>query len=367
VAGDSFPEQIAAFCVSALASGTMFLRWWRMNEEGRRRVWWLYGWFSGLMLCGSMFGAVAWGANMQNLVLNFNTFNNPLSTLKQFQILSYVAQIRHWIAAFSVTYAMEFLCLSVAKLMVLDRMKDFAAEGVSRLWVIGGRVVMAAVVAGSVVGLGVNIVVAVYYERAAELFSAASAAYAANNTTDGDNFRSLGVQQDQLAAFTRSVQLFSEVTVLLVIIVAFAVVGAACARRVSSALPDMPDAFAAAGRQLRLQIVGTAASVFVTFLLRAVFSTWFALAFELQDGAKFASCPNKSECDASCYNVYKLMQRWFIYTPEFQLTIVLISSPLALLVALWGMTSGRTLQLMQKNRRQANTMRASMLRGTGTG
>ena len=27
-----------------------------------------------------------------------------------------------------------------------------------------------------------------------------------------------------------------------------------------------------------------------------------------------------------------------IYTPEFQLTITLISSPLALLVALWGMT-----------------------------
>jgi len=361
MAGDAFPEQIAAFCVSALASGTMFFRWWRMDGEGRRRVWRLYGWFSGLMLCGSMFGAVAWGANMQSLVLNFNTQNNPSSTLTKAQLFLSYAQIRRWIAAFSVMYALEFLCLSLAKLMVLDRMRDFVAEGMSRRWVVGGWVVLAAVVAGNVVGLGGNIAAAVYFERTAEFYSAASAAAAANNT-DHVNFQNLAVQQEQLAASTRAMQSFCEVAVLLVIIVAFAVVGAACVRRVSSALVDMADAAAAAGRQLRLQIVGTAVFVFVTFLLRAVFSTWYALAFELQDGAKFASCPNQSKCDASCYNVYKLMQVWFIHTPVFQLTVVLISSPLALLVALWGMTSERTLLLMQSKRGQTNTMRDSMLR-----
>jgi hypothetical protein len=36
-------------------------------------------------------------------------------------------------------------------------------------------------------------------------------------------------------------------------------------------------------------------------------------------------------------------------TPEFELTIVLISSPVALLVALWGMTSDRALQLMRQS------------------
>ncbi len=55
------------------------------------------------------------------------------------------------------------------------------------------------------------------------------------------------------------------------------------------------------------------------------------------------------------YNVYELMRLWLLYTPEFQVMVVLISSPLALIVALWGMTSERTLQLMQSNRRQANT------------
>ena len=324
-----------------------------MDGQRQRRVWRLYGWFSGLMLCGSMFGAVAWGANMQNLVLNINTQSNPSSFLTpDAEALSYLAQIRRWIAAYSVAYALEFLCLSVAKLIVLDRMTDFAADGMSRRWFVGVRVVLAAVVAGNVAGLGCSVAAAVYFERTAEFYSAASAAIAANNTADYKSFFSLGMQQSQLAASTRALQSFCELAVLLVIIVAFSVVGAACARRISSALLDMNDAFAAAGRQLRLQIVGTAASVFVTFLLRAVFSTWYALAFELENSADILSCPRQNPCDAPCVNVYRLMQLWFIYTPEFQLTVVLISSPLALLVALWGMTSERTLQLMQSNRRQ---------------
>jgi len=351
----------------------MFLRWWRMDGEGRRRVWRLYGWFSGLMLCGSCCGAVAWGAGMQVLVLKINNtgpasiLHSSTSLTKAYFYFSF-AQALRWAAAFLVTYALEFLCLSVAKLMVLNRMSDFAApkgDGMSRRWVVWGRVVMAAVVAINVVGLVGSVAAAVKFERSAESFSAASAAYAANNTADADNLASLGFQQKQLALSAEAVQLICEIAVLLLIIIAFAVVGAACARRVSSALVDMPDAFAASGRQLRLQIVGTAAFVFATFLLRAVYSTMFALANALQDDG--TNCPSNNVCDASCYNVYELMRMWLLNTPEFQVTVVLISSPLALLVALWGMTSKHTLQLMQSNRRQMNTMGDSMLRGTESG
>jgi hypothetical protein len=38
------------------------------------------------------------------------------------------------------------------------------------------------------------------------------------------------------------------------------------------------------------------------------------------------------------------MSQWMSITPEFQVTIVLVSSPLTLLVALWGMTSKVALQ-----------------------
>ena len=356
----------------------MFWRWRRMDGEGRRGVWRLYGWFSGLMLCGSCFGAVAWGADMQFLVLSFNLNNNPSSTLTNAQYYSMLAQASRWIAAFVVTYAMEFLCLSAAKLMVLDRMMEFAmrkGEGVWRRWVVGGRVVMAAVVAGNVVGLGGNVAAAVYFQRTAESFSAASAAFAANNTADANNFVNLANQQDQLATSTQSLQSFCEVAVLLLIIVAFAVVGAACARRLSSEQQRHDDnpfvnaadaaAAAPAWRQLRLRIVGTAAFVFVTFLLRAVYSTMFALANELQNNSNVVNCPSSNPCDASCYNVYSLMQSWLFLTPEFQLIVVLISSPLSLLVALSGMTTERALRQMQSNRRQMVTTRDALLQGTG--
>jgi hypothetical protein len=371
VAGDDFLEQIAAYCVSAVAGGTMFRRWWRMDGEGRRRVWRLYGWFSGLMLCGSIFVAVDSGAGMQVLLLIFKATNDPSSTPNSAQFFASSAVYHRWAAAFVITYEMDFFCLSVAKLMVLDRMMDFAArltrqaDGISRRWVVGGRIVMAAVVAVNVVGLGGSVAAAVYFVQTADFNSAASTMYAANNSAEATNLVNLGLQQQQLGLTSQSVQMFCEAAVLLLIIVAFAVVGAACAHRVSSVLLDMTSAAAAAGRQLRLQIVCTTAFVFVTFLLRAVYSTMNALANGLQDSAQFSSCPNP--CDASCFNVYELMRVWLRHTPEFQIMVVLISSPLSMLVALWGMTSGRTLQLMQSNRRQMNTMRASMLRGTGAG
>jgi hypothetical protein len=42
------------------------------------------------------------------------------------------------------------------------------------------------------------------------------------------------------------------------------------------------------------------------------------------------------------------MQRWLLRTPEFRISIALISSPLAMIVSLWGMTS-RTLTQMHSN------------------
>ena len=42
-----------------------------------------------------------------------------------------------------------------------------------------------------------------------------------------------------------------------------------------------------------------------------------------------------------------------VYTPEFEAIIVLVSSPLALLVALWGMTPKSTLQLMESSRQES--------------
>jgi len=343
----------------------MFLRWRRMAEEDRRRVWRLYGWFSGLMCLGSVFGAVTWAAWMMTLVWIFSESQVPSGDNAQSWAMYANSQFAYWYSVFSITYAIEFLCLSVAKLLVLDRMADFAVpkgDGMSKRLAVGGRVVMAVVVLGNVVGLCANVAAAVFYKKAGDYSSAASAAFAANNTDAGNNMSVSAGNSFQVANDANSAQSVCEVAVLLIIIFAFAVVGIAGTRRVSSALANMSDEHRAAGRQLRRQIVGTAAFVFVTFLLRAAFAIMNALANGLQNNGAACGATDVNPCDSSCFNVYTIMQSWLQFTPELQLIVVLISSPLALLVALWGMTSKQTLQHMRAGHGQLVTLRSISVR-----
>ena len=333
-----------------------------MEEEHRQRVWQLYGWFSGLMCVGSVFGAVTWAFWMQSLVAGFTSSNPALSNAQAFSL---GAQSQYWNAAFYVPYAIEFLCLSVAKLLVLHRMADFAVpkgDGLSRRLAVGGRVVMAAVVVGNAAGLCGNVATAVLSKQTGDLYNAAAAA---NSTQAAYSFVAQADQKLTVANDAGSAQQFCEVAVLLLIIVAFAVIGTACARRLSSEQqlhddnPLVDAAYVAAAapawRQVRRQILGTAAFVFVTFLLRAVFSTTIALANALQ--IQVSGC---NDCDPSCSNVWTPIQFWLLFAPELQLSVMLISSPLALLVALWGMTSDRALQLMSSSRRQVVAIGDSM-------
>ncbi len=255
----------------------MFYLWRRLKEEDRGRVWRLYGWFTALMACGSCFGVVAWTASM----IYRARFFEAVDAENVVEYLSLLALSYRWRAAFLVTYAIEFLCLSAALLMVLDRISMFAAPDMPRRWALAGRVVMAAVVLGNAVGLAANLAAAVHYQSAAEATSTSSAAYSANNIEDGDYFNALGQQDVLRGGSSVSVQLFCEVVVLLLIVVVFVVAGVLSARRVSSRLlhVDAASAAAATGRALRLRVVATTAVVFAAFLLRSVFSTMFAFLF----------------------------------------------------------------------------------------
>jgi hypothetical protein len=333
----------------------MLYRWWRMEIEDQRRVWWLYGWFCALMLCGSCFGVVMIAAKTVNLASAFKG-NDAFLNGDFVQGSSLFSLSYSWLAVFTVTYALEFLCLSAAKLMVLDRMTNFAAgqdEGTKKRWAAGGRMVMAVVVLGNSVGVAANIASAVHAQKAAEASSTASALFAANSTQDGRELLIFTQMEIQLALSSSSVQSFSEVVVLLLIVAAFLVTGVFCIRRVSSGMFGLNAAAedaAMSSNTIRLQIVGTTSSVFVAFVLRSVVSTMFAVANQLQNSGNICSGVS-SRCDTSCYNIFTHLLQWMNYTPEFQLTTVLISSPLALLVALLGMTSRHTLQTMKSRNR----------------
>jgi hypothetical protein len=377
-------KQIGAFCLSAVASGYMFVRWWRLDEDGRQDVWRLYGVFTALMCVGSCVGAAAWSVSMLSaaaeITFSVNVrafpFPQPNPHYSPSQLLSFLATSFTFGSLFSLLYPVEVLCLSVVKLAVLDRMQHFSAtqgeSGRRERWVTAGRVVIVLVVAGGVVGICGNIVAVVYKLQAASLIKSAATAAANNSTSE-----SLGLFQQSTQAHHRSIQLqsiqsFSEMCTLLLIIATFIAVGIMCARRVDSSLPSMTARTGAKAKHLRRQIVVTVAVVFVTFLLRAVFASFNALSASLQhtddancmqlcsSSSSSSSAPN---CPAPLFNKYGDMQLFLAYTPELQIAVVLISSPLALLVALWGMTSDLALQAMKHSTRQSQPMRSSMLRG----
>jgi hypothetical protein len=337
----------------------MLYLWRRMDEEGQRRVWRLYGWFCGLMVCGSCFGAVTWAARMMQFENGFNG-QDAFSRGDPVQHSLLFALSYSWAAVFFVMYAIEFMCLSAARLMVLDRMSDFAAgqdEVARKRWAAGGRMVMAVVVLGNAVGLAANVAAAVHLQRAAVAASTASALFAANSTQLARESFSLINTEVQLVGSIAAVQSFCEVAVLLLIVAAFVAAGVACARVVSSnlLLVDAASAPAAVGRELRRQMVITTVVVFVAFVVRSVQSTMLAVSRQLQDGAR--RCPGVTGfCDPSCYNVFTHINQWAGNTPEFQVTIVLVSSPLTLLVALWGMTSKQTLEAMKSKEQDVPLM-----------
>jgi hypothetical protein len=330
----------------------MLFKWWKLGHEDRSRIWRLYGWFSGLAACGSCIGIVSWVAYMQFIVNNF-TASELLRDKNNFSNNLRFADYARWKAAYLVTYAVEFLCLSAAQLMVLDRMSEFAAARVSDTarWVTAGRGVMAVVVLGNAVGLAGNMAAAARMSAVYERSMLAYEQFAANNRSLGEEFAFQSKRLNDEAETISSVQAFCEVVVLLIIVLAFAVVGITCLARVKLMLRvgGADAAAVSAGKQVRSQILGTTATIFVAFLLRSVFAFMDAVSGAVSNSSNSCRGNTVGLCNATCYNMYTHMENWMTRTPEFRVSIVLISFPVSLLVALWGMTSGLMRRLMRNS------------------
>ena len=118
--------QIGSFCLSACASGYMFARWRRLDEDGRRDVWRLYGVFTMLMCMGSCVGAASWSLNALALADSYAFSYNIHSLHSQLSDRAYTpAQLAYklsasesYLASVRPMYALEFAFLSVVKLCV---------------------------------------------------------------------------------------------------------------------------------------------------------------------------------------------------------------------------------------------------------
>ena len=148
---------------------------------------------------------------------------------------------------------------------------------------------------------------------------------------------------------------------LVSIVVAIFLVGLISARRIHAALKaSLQESSRAAaeqlqmvldqGRALQLQVVSTCSAIFFSFLLRALYTTMFTVASALQNSDLY--CSDYTNRCSSCYNAPSHVLIWLLYTPSFHYSVLLLSGPLAMLVVLWGMTSGRALAVMLESCRR---------------
>jgi hypothetical protein len=236
------------------------------------------------------------------------------------------------------------------------------------------RVVVAAVVVGDVVGLCGSFAAAADHIQTSVYWRKTSAACCNSNSSEFLTLRSQARKLTERTASTASVYYFSEVVVLIIIVGSFSYVGCVSARVVRDRvqLIHASSAAAAVGKELHLSIMATTAFVFATFLLRLIYSAMFAFAFAFQDSANdIMSCssapssPSVQGFCSPCFNTcvrpcvpaiqkrniqrrFTHMLQWMDFTPQFQVIVVLVSSPLSLMVALWGMTSKKTLKMMRE-------------------
>lgn len=226
-----------------------------------------------------------------------------------------------------------------------------------------------------------------FFIQASGIHAEAVTAWAANDTVAGDGFYADGKAMMSKAAKTAGIDRFCEMAVLLMVLLAFCIVGFRSLRVVSSALRMLvtaknklavtmqpvnavdrsfstPQSTRASdaqqaqldrslqlvasasrkGRQLQQKVVFTFLFVFLTCLLRAAFQSFYGLAM---NGNNFGSLCAASPCDP-CKNQWTHINYWILYTPALQNIVILIASPVALLVALWGMTDVGAIEQMSQ-------------------
>jgi hypothetical protein len=253
-------------------------------------------------------------------------------------------------------------CIFASKLLILDRLLVFSklkSPGVTSLWATSARFLIIIVVVGNSIGFCCSVASSVFFSMASK-------------PLDYDAAMSDLSTGLQLMSFL----VFFETVCLLLIVTAFTIVGVMSARRIGSTLTFLQDSQSnslknsslkainapgdaapnsikapsraiTSGRALQNQIVVTCVVVFVSFVLRSMFMTMLALSLSLQNATNHCSNPVKGDRCSKCYNDWTRILVWILFTPEFAFMVFLLSQPVALVVALWGMSSGHTLAIMK--------------------
>jgi cytochrome bd-type quinol oxidase subunit 2 len=128
--------QAVVYAVSAAVSAFFFATWKRADDDLKSRVWRRYGWFCALAFVGSVGGLVTAAAdsrfrdNYQRIAKFFEfgdqcriIFGGSIDDIPSLldcyhpQAVTFM-NVDYWLAVRPVPYAIEFLCICCAKLLV---------------------------------------------------------------------------------------------------------------------------------------------------------------------------------------------------------------------------------------------------------
>jgi uncharacterized protein YoxC len=272
-----------------------------------------------------------------------------------------------------VMFCFAFDCFTVAKLLVLNRLVEFCrpslSEALQKKVAVLDRVFRAVVAIGLLLITCCGAAMAYYATRIAAQDFLFAAAF---ESGDFDAFKDISATRLRamtLLQVSESVMFSCQVVLLILIVFSFVVVGVMCNRRIRevlSSLGSFPSgnrlgannlAGVAENRQqildkaadLQKRVFGTVIVIFVSFILRSIFAALFAVGFAENAALANPACGDCGECQITNY----LISRWIINTYEFHNTVSCVS-PLALSVALWGMTNQRMRKLISERTSSVN-------------
>jgi hypothetical protein len=328
------------------------VQWKRLDESDRDAIWWLYGVFTCLAFVGSICGVVTWSIFLVSDRLYIGALSLGTSANDRVQRSAELGSSYELRGPFHVSKALTFLFVSLAKLMVLDRMTQFTVKRAEEALVLRmgavQRVVLCIVLVVNAVAVAASLASTAYYSLAAGAEASAAAAFSSNQTEAGELLLFDAKRHASVGDTCVAVVHSCTVSCLLVIMTAFAGAGVFVAVRIRHFLAGVglgqSTSAARSARYLLVQTCLTVAVVFTAFLIR----TAFEIALALGDfyNLKIGSC----DICAPCQSEYYLLHVWIDATPEVQSIVVALAEPLTLIVALWGMTSERGARLLNRSR-----------------
>ncbi len=365
----------------------LFFFWSRLNDVEKKRVWRLYGWFVGLIFVGSIFGIVAECAGIKYALSLVEVVSSRTSAE---EYLYWQAQLSKWASVTLVPEALQVLFISVPLLMVLDRLMyvAFSTSGVlSARFLLAERVAAVIVVGLNALSISFGAVSSFYSSQEVPIWENILEAMVSNDTASSaaldDKFYDVTLNTNHFY----SISLLCQAISLLFVVLIFAVVFVVCFRRMrqirqriidrsvsrqqmpgsdvesdSAAVENIPPQVSSQTAQLISNMNGVQLQIVITVVIVFIMLLWMSFCLVI-DGISVTSLkicnaanedfPTGAFCNP-CENLYSLMQDWLMLSPEFTVLSTYIPGQLAMLVALWGMTSKRMLQTMKTQRLSSN-------------